>query len=97
MGFGSPWHWMVIGLVALLLFGGRLPEIARALGRSLNEFKRGMREVDTDFDDRPPTGSGRGPSDPEKLDQPDRNTTPGRSAPNDRARQPEETSSSSRE
>lgn len=44
-GFGSPWHWLVIGVVALLLFGNRLPEVARSLGRAFNEFKRGLREV----------------------------------------------------
>lgn len=52
LGFGgfSGWHILVVGIVALLLFGNRLPEIARSLGRSLNEFKRGMREVGEDVD-----------------------------------------------
>ena len=36
---------ILILAVLLLLFGAsRLPEIARSLGRSSNEFKRGMRE-----------------------------------------------------
>ena len=41
--------WMeilVVLLVALLLFGSKkLPELARALGKSLSEFKRGRDEV----------------------------------------------------
>lgn len=35
-------EWVVIGLVALLLFGKRLPGVARSLGQSLSEFKSGL-------------------------------------------------------
>jgi sec-independent protein translocase protein TatA len=50
----SGWHLLVIGVVALLLFGNRLPEVARSLGRAFNEFKRGLRDtaVDDDSDDK---------------------------------------------
>lgn len=35
-------EWVVIGLVALLLFGKRLPGVAKALGQALHEFKSGF-------------------------------------------------------
>jgi len=47
----SPWHLLLIGVVAILLFGNRLPEVARSLGRSVNEFKRGLKEVKDNFDE----------------------------------------------
>lgn len=36
---------IVILVIALLVFGKRLPEVMRGLGRSMNEFKKGMGEV----------------------------------------------------
>lgn len=35
-------EWIVIGLVALLLFGKRLPEVARSLGQAFKEFKNSL-------------------------------------------------------
>ncbi|MBL7012083.1 MAG: twin-arginine translocase TatA/TatE family subunit [Kiritimatiellales bacterium] len=44
-GMPSPAETIVIIFVILLLFGSKkLPELARSLGRSLNEFKRGQTE-----------------------------------------------------
>ena len=36
---------IVILVIALLVFGKRLPEVMRGLGRSMNEFKKGMSDV----------------------------------------------------
>lgn len=36
---------IVIGIVAVLVFGRRLPEIGRSLGRGIVEFKKGLSET----------------------------------------------------
>ena len=43
----SPAHLLIFGVVAILLFGNRLPSVARSLGRSLVEFKKGMHGLET--------------------------------------------------
>ena len=45
------WEWLVILVVALLIFGRRLPEIARGLGKSLTEFKKGINEAKESTDE----------------------------------------------
>jgi sec-independent protein translocase protein TatA len=44
-------EWFVILVVALLLFGKRLPEVARSMGRSITEFKRGLRNIQDEMND----------------------------------------------
>lgn len=40
MGEFSPWHWVIVLVVFMLLFGYRkLPEAARGIGQSLRIFK----------------------------------------------------------
>ncbi len=41
----GPWEMVIIAVVALLLFGRRLPEVGRSLGKGIVEFKKGLREV----------------------------------------------------
>jgi len=36
---------LVVCIVALLLFGRRLPEVGRSLGRGIVEFKKGLKGV----------------------------------------------------
>src|ERR1043165_3843522 len=42
---------LLLGIVAVLIFGKRLPEIARALGKSITEFKKGAHGLESGFDD----------------------------------------------
>jgi sec-independent protein translocase protein TatA len=47
---------VIILVIALMLFGGRLPDVARSIGKSVNQFKRGLRDVDEEMNrsDVPP-------------------------------------------
>ena len=44
-------EWMIILVIGLLIFGRRLPEVARGLGKSVNEFKKGLREFQDSADE----------------------------------------------
>ena len=45
MGFGSVWHWVIVALVILVLFGrGRISEMMGDLGKGIKSFKHGMSE-----------------------------------------------------
>jgi sec-independent protein translocase protein TatA len=49
-GFGAPVEWIVVGIVALLLLGPKkLPELARSLGKSAGELKKGLDESKETF------------------------------------------------
>lgn len=41
----GPWELVVIGLIALIVFGKRLPEVGRSLGKGIVEFKKGLHET----------------------------------------------------
>jgi sec-independent protein translocase protein TatA len=48
-------EWVIVGIVAIaVIFGAtKLPEIARNLGRSSGEFKRGLKEGHDDQEPKP--------------------------------------------
>jgi sec-independent protein translocase protein TatA len=45
----SPTELMVVAFIALLLFGKRLPEVMRSLGKGVTEFKKGMSGIEDEF------------------------------------------------
>jgi len=51
MGAFSTFHWLLLLVVVLLLFGNRLPSVMRSLGRGVTEFKKGIEGVDDDEDE----------------------------------------------
>ena len=42
---------LVIGVVAVLIFGRRLPEVGRDFGKGLLEFKKGLKGLNEDVED----------------------------------------------
>ena len=51
MGFTSWWHWAIVAIVLLILFGSKkLPDAARGLGQSLRIFKSEVKEMQKDDD-----------------------------------------------
>jgi len=39
IGLPGPFEMVVIGIVAILLFGKRLPSVARSMGEAIKEFR----------------------------------------------------------
>ncbi len=39
-------EWIIIGAIGLLIFGKRLPEVGRSLGKGIVEFKKGLSGVE---------------------------------------------------
>jgi sec-independent protein translocase protein TatA len=44
----SGWEWIVVLVIAVALFGSRLPKIARNLGQAQQEFKKGQSSAGKD-------------------------------------------------
>lgn len=61
--FGMPGgiEWIVILIVALLIFGKRLPEVMKSMGKGIVEFKKGVKGVEDDVEEATEE------KDPEKL------------------------------
>jgi TatA/E family protein of Tat protein translocase len=67
-----PQHLILLLLLGVLLFGRRLPEVGRSLGRLFAQFRQGLREIEDQLGDAVADGPKRpwrtlpgGPNDPE--------------------------------
>ncbi len=54
IGLPGGTEWVIILIVALLLFGKRLPEVMRSLGQGIHQFKKGLREVEDEIESAGP-------------------------------------------
>ncbi|MGE3313385.1 MAG: twin-arginine translocase TatA/TatE family subunit [Limisphaerales bacterium] len=63
----SPFQILLLMLLGLLLFGKRLPEVGRSLGKGIVEFKKGLKSVEDDVEDASNRPSSR-PRSPELPD-----------------------------
>lgn len=48
-GMGPP-EMVLVAVIGILLFGKRLPEVGRSIGRGIVEFKKGLRGIDEELD-----------------------------------------------
>jgi sec-independent protein translocase protein TatA len=53
MGGLSVFHWLIIGIIVILLFGNRLPSVMRSLGQGMVEFKKGFEGIEDERKSRP--------------------------------------------
>jgi len=44
-------EWIILLVIGLLIFGRRLPEVGRSLGKSIVEFKKGIKGIEDEIDD----------------------------------------------
>ncbi|RMH29711.1 MAG: twin-arginine translocase TatA/TatE family subunit [Planctomycetota bacterium] len=44
------WEWLIIAAIGLLIFGRRLPEVGRGLGRSIVEFRKGIKGIEDEIE-----------------------------------------------
>lgn len=61
LGALGPWEVIVIAVIALLLFGKRLPEVARSAGQAVVKFKQGLHGMEEDIEE---AGKSDKPEDP---------------------------------
>jgi sec-independent protein translocase protein TatA len=71
VGSLSPWHWAILAVVVILLFGAKkLPDAARSLGKSMRIFKSEMREMQTEGKPEAPSIETSQPVQSQRVDPP---------------------------
>ncbi|PUD27101.1 twin-arginine translocase TatA/TatE family subunit [Helicobacter pylori] len=55
-GFTSIWHWVIVLLVIVLLFGAKkIPELAKGLGSGIKNFKKAVKDDEEEIKNEPKT------------------------------------------
>ncbi|KNX45687.1 twin-arginine translocase TatA/TatE family subunit [Helicobacter pylori] len=55
-GFTSVWHWVIVLLVIVLLFGAKkIPELAKGLGSGIKNFKKAVKDDEEEAKNEPKT------------------------------------------
>jgi sec-independent protein translocase protein TatA len=72
----GPMEMLIVGVIALLLFGKRLPEVARSLGQGITEFKKGVKGIEDDADNASSSTSSRSYNRPAAENRPAETTAP---------------------
>jgi len=54
MGEFQPWHWVVILVIALIVFGpSKLQDLGPTLGKTIKGFRQSMKEPDEETPESP--------------------------------------------
>jgi sec-independent protein translocase protein TatA len=65
----GPWELIVLLIIGVLLFGRKLPEVGRYLGKGIVEFKKGIKGIEDDVDGSSPAKADAAPLEAPKPPQ----------------------------
>jgi sec-independent protein translocase protein TatA len=69
----GPMEMLIIGVIAVLLFGKRLPEVGRSLGKGIIEFKKGLHGMEDEIESATTSSTS---TVPEEVDDRDETAVP---------------------
>ncbi|MEX0744236.1 MAG: twin-arginine translocase TatA/TatE family subunit [Phycisphaeraceae bacterium] len=81
LGFIGPLGWqelLLLALLGVLIFGKRLPEVGKSIGRGIVEFKKGLSGIEDDLD------TGTTPKESPQIEQHQRDASDATAEPRDK-------------
>ena len=72
----NPLMLLILGALGVLLFGRKLPEVGRSLGKGLAEFRKGLKGIEDDIDGPTNTNRYEAPPQQQELPRPPQRVTP---------------------
>ncbi|MFG0292603.1 MAG: twin-arginine translocase TatA/TatE family subunit [Phycisphaerales bacterium JB065] len=67
IGMPGGMEWIVVLIIGLLLFGRRLPEVGRGVGKTIVEFRKGIAGIEDEIEDAAKKSGSSTPKSPEQL------------------------------